>query len=81
MPGTNLTREEASERASIVSTESYVVELDLTHDSEERFGSVTTIAFTATPGSSTFVDLVDGEITSITLNGQPVDASDRKSVV
>jgi len=75
MPGTNLTREEASERASIVSTESYVVELDLTHDSEERFGSVTTIAFTATPGASTFVDLVDGEITSITLNGQPVDAS------
>ncbi|MEO6471706.1 MAG: aminopeptidase N [Aeromicrobium sp.] len=75
MPGTNLTREEASERASIVSTETYVVELDLTLDSEERFGSVTTIAFSATPGASTFVDLVDGEIGSITLNGRPVDAS------
>ncbi|MGZ5370185.1 aminopeptidase N [Aeromicrobium sp.] len=75
MPGTNLTREEARERASIVSTESYVVELDLTLDSEERFGSITTIAFGATPGSSTFVDLVDGEIASITLNGESVDVS------
>ena len=30
MPGTNLTREEAQERAAVVSTETYVVELDLT---------------------------------------------------
>lgn len=75
MPGNNLTREEASERKSLVSTETYVVELDLTHDSEERFGSFTTITFTATPGSSTFVDLVDGDIESITLNGVAVDAS------
>ncbi len=73
MPGTNLTREEAGERASIVSTETYVVELDLTLDSEARFGSITTIAFSATPGASTFVDLVDGDIAAITLNGSPVD--------
>ena len=75
MPGTNLTREEASERASIVSTETYDVELDLTLDSETRFGSVTTITFGATPGASTFADLVDGEISSITLNGAAVDVS------
>ena len=75
MPGTNLTREEASERASLVSTETYVVELDLTPDSEERFGSVTTITFTAIPGSSTFVDLVDGDLESITLNGVAIDTS------
>ncbi|MEJ7635909.1 aminopeptidase N [Aeromicrobium sp.] len=75
MPGTNLTREEASERASIVSTETYDVQLDLTLDSDTRFGSVTTIAFTATPGASTFVDLVDGEISSITLNDASVDLS------
>ncbi|MCW2840653.1 MAG: pepN [Aeromicrobium sp.] len=76
MPGTNLTREEASERASIVSTETYDVQLDLTLDSETRFGSVSTIRFGATPGASTFVDLVDGDISSITLNGDavPVDA-------
>ena len=72
MPGTNLTREEAQQRASIVSTDSYDVQLDLT-TGEERFGSITTIRFTATPGASTFVDLVDGEISSITLNGEPVD--------
>ncbi|AXT84432.1 aminopeptidase N [Aeromicrobium sp. A1-2] len=75
MPGTNLTREEASERASVVSTETYDVQLDLTLDSDTRFGSVTTIRFGATPGSSTFVDLVDAEISSIMLNGAPVDLS------
>jgi len=75
MPGTNLTREEARERASVISTQSYDVELNLTLDSTERFGSVTTIRFSATPGASTFADLVDGEIASITLNGEPVDTS------
>jgi aminopeptidase N len=75
MPGTNLTREEASERAAVVSTQTYDVQLDLTLDSESRFGSVTTITFGATPGASTFVDLVDGDISSITLNGQDVDVS------
>ena len=75
MPGTNLTREEASERAAIVSTETYDVELDLTLDSDTRFGSVTTITFGATPGASTFADLVDGEISSITLNGAEIDLS------
>ncbi|MFD1859090.1 aminopeptidase N [Aeromicrobium camelliae] len=73
MPGTNLTREEAQQRASVVDTQTYDVALDLTLDSTERFGSVTTIRFTATEGASTFVDLVDGEISSITLNGEPVD--------
>jgi aminopeptidase N len=75
MPGTNLTREEASERAAIVSTETYDVQLDLTLDSDTRFGSVTTITFGATPGSSTFVDLVDADLSSITLNGEDVDLS------
>ncbi|MGH3459019.1 aminopeptidase N [Aeromicrobium sp.] len=79
MPGSNLTREEAQERAAVVSTETYVVELDLTLDPENgthvRFGSTTTIRFGATPGASTFVDLVDGEISSITLNGTSIDPS------
>ncbi|GAA3511533.1 aminopeptidase N [Aeromicrobium panaciterrae] len=75
MPGTNLTREEASERASVISTETYDIALDLTLDSDTRFGSTTTITFGATPGASTFVDLVDGEITSITLNGESIDPS------
>ncbi|KQY60610.1 aminopeptidase N [Aeromicrobium sp. Root495] len=72
MPGTNLTREEAQQRASVVSTGTYDVALDLTIG-DERFGSVTTLRFEATPGSSTFVDLVDADISAITLNGTSID--------
>ena len=75
MPGSNLTREEARERAAVVSTETYVVELDLTQPSDTRFGSTTTLRFGATPGASTFVDLVDAEVSSITLNGTSIDPS------
>lgn len=63
----------------MVSTESYVVELDLTAPPEDgnatRFGSTTTIRFGATPGASTFADLVGGEISAITLNGESIDPS------
>src|SRR5699024_11252614 len=65
MPGTNLPREEARQRAATVATESYVVELDLSGDSTQRFTSTTTLSFSAVPGASTFVDLVDGELSSI----------------
>lgn len=75
MPGTNLTRAEAVERATVVTPSTYEVWLDLSVDSTERFGSTTVIRFQATPGASAFVDLVDGEITSATLNGEPVDVS------
>ncbi len=72
MPGTNLTREEAAERANVVSTDHYDVELDLT-TGPDRFGSITTLRFGAVPGSSTFADLVDAEVESITLNGTSLD--------
>ena len=72
MPGTNLTRDEAAERAAVVSTDSYVIDLDLTTGAE-RFGSTTTIRFGAVPGSSTFCDLVDAEVSAITLNGEALD--------
>ncbi|OUZ11693.1 aminopeptidase N [Aeromicrobium sp. PE09-221] len=72
MPGTNLTRNEAAERAAVVSTDSYVVELDLT-TGPERFGSVTTLRFGAVPGSSSFVDLVGAEVSAVTLNGTSLD--------
>lgn len=74
MPGTNLTRVEATERASIITTHHYEVNLDLTVGAE-RFGSTTRIEFDAVPGSSTFVDLVDAEIDSIVLNGESVDVA------
>ncbi|WP_229055085.1 aminopeptidase N [Aeromicrobium sp. Leaf350] len=72
MPGTNLTREEAQQRASVVADPTYDVALDLTTGTE-RFGSVTTLTFSATAGASTFVDLVDAEIDTITLNGASID--------
>jgi aminopeptidase N len=65
----NLTRDEAAERARLLDVESYRVELDLTRG-ERRFGSVTTVSFRCTrPGASTFMDLSAPAISEITLNG------------
>ena len=50
MPGINLTRVEASERAAIITTREYAVDLDLTQG-EETFRSVT-VAQSATTSSS-----------------------------
>ena len=72
MPGENLTRIEAQERRAIVDTQSYEVALDLTRGGE-IFGSRTIVRFTATPGASTFIDLIAGEVREITLNGRSID--------
>ncbi|MFT4288440.1 aminopeptidase N [Nocardioides sp.] len=73
MPGTNLTRAEAAERAGLLDVATYAVELDLT-TGERTFASTTTVTFTAnTPGASTFVDLVDADLQEITLNGVALD--------
>ena len=65
----NLTRDEARERARLLDVESYRVELDLT-SGEESFGSVTTVSFgCASPGTSTFIDLSAPAVHEITLNG------------
>ncbi|MET3963222.1 aminopeptidase N [Marmoricola sp. OAE513] len=73
MPGTNLTREEAQTRATIIDVDSYTIELDLT-TGEKTFASTTTIAFSSTlPGGSTFADLVGATIHEITLNGESLD--------
>jgi aminopeptidase N len=66
----NLTRDEARERARLLTAGSYRIELDLT-GGELTFRSVTTIAFGCTsPGASSFIDLTAPEVTEITLNGQ-----------
>ncbi|GLZ13597.1 aminopeptidase N [Actinomadura sp. NBRC 104425] len=66
----NLTRDEARERARLLSVDSYTVELDLTRD-EQRFGSTTVISFgCAEPGASTFVDLHGAVVREATLNGR-----------
>lgn len=71
----NLTRDEARERARLLSVRSYAVELDLT-EGEERFESVTTVRFTSTrPGAGTFVDLAGAKVRRAVLNGVELDVS------
>src|SRR6478735_11647068 len=73
MPGINLTRDEAAERARLLEVSAYDVELDLT-SSETTFASTTTIRFSCSePGASTFADLVNATIHEIRLNGEPVE--------
>lgn len=73
MPGLNLTRTEAVERAEVVTNvESYEVTLDLGGDGE-TFRSKTRIAFDSVPGAETFLDLVVDKIHSASLNGTAID--------
>jgi aminopeptidase N len=70
----NLTRDEARERARLLDVESYRVELDLA-GGELTFGSVTTVTFRcASPGASTFIDFTAPAVHEITLNGARVAA-------
>ncbi|MGX7726778.1 aminopeptidase N [Rhodococcus pyridinivorans] len=75
----NLTREQAAERAAILSVDNYSIELDLTDGAgapgTTTFRSVTTVRFDATAGASTFIDLIAKTVHSATLNGEPVDVS------
>ena len=75
MPGQNLTHLEATKRSATVHTRSYDVVLDLTHG-ETVFRSTTTVRFTATPGASTFIDLIAPTVHSITLNGRVLDPTE-----
>lgn len=76
----NLTRDQARERAATVDVGTYEIDLDLTDGQgapgTETFRSVTTVTFTATPGSETFIDLVAPGLISATLNGTDLDVSD-----
>ncbi|MDR0483007.1 MAG: aminopeptidase N [Cellulomonadaceae bacterium] len=69
MPGQNLTREEATQRATVITNvSSYAIDLDLT-TGPQTFASSTTIAFDATVGASTFLDLIADAVHSVELNG------------
>lgn len=74
MPGENLTRAEAQERAAIVQVDAYDIELDLTRG-DEVFGSTTTVRFRATEGASTFIDHISKQVHSVTLNGVELDVA------
>ncbi|MBO9553639.1 aminopeptidase N [Cellulomonas sp.] len=74
MPAENLTRAEARERAAVVTTQSYDVTLDLS-TSPTTFGSRTVVRFGATPGASTFIDLIAPAVHEVTLNGRTLDVA------
>ena len=82
MPGTNLTRDEARERARILSVDSYEVELDLRSavlpvaegNGAGRFRSRTVLRFRCSePGADSFADLLAPEVHSVVLNGTALD--------
>ncbi|MFD3687040.1 aminopeptidase N [Nocardiopsis sp. NPDC058631] len=72
----NLTRDEARERARILSVDSYAVELDLTTGAE-TFRSTTVVRFSSSePGARTFVELVAPRVLTATLNGAALDPAE-----
>ncbi|MFJ4845218.1 MULTISPECIES: aminopeptidase N [unclassified Streptomyces] len=80
MPGENLTRDEAHERARLLAVDGYEVALDLrsaVRAEEPTYRSVTTIRFRcAEPGTASFADLVAPSVTSVLLNGRELDPAE-----
>ncbi|WP_324783901.1 aminopeptidase N [Streptomyces sp. H51] len=78
MPGTNLTREEAQQRAKLLTVDSYEIDLDLTGAQEGgTYRSVTTVRFDVTEtGAESFIDLVAPTVHEVTLNGDALDPAE-----
>ncbi|GHE66766.1 aminopeptidase [Streptomyces spiralis] len=84
MPGENLSRDEARERAALLSVDGYEVSLDVRSavgdqegDGPRTFRSVTTIRFRCNePGASSFADLIAPGVTAVSLNGKDLDPSE-----
>ncbi len=70
----NITRAEAADRAQLINSQGYVVDLDLTGDAQTF--TVTTIATFGcrTPGASTWLDHI-AQIRSVELNGVALDVA------
>jgi len=68
-----ITRAETSQRADLLTVDSYAVELDLTRG-DKVFRSTSVIIFEcAQPGATSYADLVAETVHEITLNGTPID--------
>jgi aminopeptidase N len=78
VPGTNLTREEAQQRAKLLTVDSYEIDLDLSGAQEGgTYRSVTTVRFdSAETGAESFIDLVAPAVHEVTLNGDPLDPAE-----
>jgi aminopeptidase N len=81
VPGENLSRDEARERAALLSVDGYEVSLDLRSAvgvdggaGPRTFRSVTTLRFRCNePGASSFADLIAPSVTAVSLNGRDLD--------
>ncbi|EST35580.1 hypothetical protein N566_17580, partial [Streptomycetaceae bacterium MP113-05] len=76
VPGTNLTRAEAQERARLLTVDAYEIRLDLSGAQEGgTFRSETTVRFDAVEAGDTFIDLVAPTVHEVVLNGTSLDAA------
>jgi len=75
----NLTRDQAVERAALLTVDNYRIELDLTDGGggpgEKTFRSVTTVEFDALAGADSYIDIAADKLRAVTLNGHTVDVS------
>lgn len=75
----NLTRDQAVERAALITVDSYRIQLDVTdgngNPGERTFRSATTVVFDALPGADTYIDLAAETVRAATLNGHQLDVS------
>ena len=78
----NLTRDQAVERAALITVDSYQIILDITDGSnksgapgERTFRSTTTVVFDALAGADTVIDIAADSVRSATLNGRDLDVS------
>ncbi|NEA58109.1 aminopeptidase N [Streptomyces sp. SID13666] len=77
MPGTNLTREEAQQRARLLTVDAYEIDLDLSGAQDGgTFRSVTTVRFDAATAGSSFIDLVAPTLHEVVLNGTALDPAE-----
>ncbi|SOJ56285.1 Aminopeptidase N [Mycobacterium simulans] len=78
----NLTRDQAVERAALITVDSYEINLDVTDGSgvgggpgEHTFRSTTTVVFDALAGADTVIDIAADTVRSASLNGHDLDVS------
>jgi aminopeptidase N len=75
----NLTRDQAAERAALITVDSYRIDLDLTDGDgkpgERTFRSTTTVTFEALAGADTVIDIAAETVRGATLNGRDLDVS------
>lgn len=78
MNNENLTQEEASQRANIISVDTYDVHVDLTNPTSDfaTYPTATTVKFTAVPGESTFIDYIHQSVDSVKLNGESLNTQE-----